>query len=110
MLLCFTQTRFGRQTLRDEKSYPIPWSRSQGRHTVRLLSPVEKYIEHRLIIEVLLQTEVTRMDKFWGSSIPEEYTWMLCALVAHVAQRYHTRDCGTYNVCLLPHLRVRAYR
>ena len=34
----------------------IPRTTSQGTHTVRLLSPVEGWVEHRLVIEVQLRT------------------------------------------------------
>ena len=50
-----------------------------------LFSPVEVDIEHRLIVEGLIQQQVVPLDKYWPTHIPDEYLWMMVAAVAHAS-------------------------
>ena len=67
-----------------------------------LFSPVEVDIEHRLIVEGLIQQQVVPLDKYWPTHIPDEYLWMMVAAVAHASRSFHIRDLGSYNWCIMP--------
>ena len=48
----------------------VPWTKMVGQHTVRLFSPVERDIEHRLKVDGLVQQLVVPLDKHWPTKTP----------------------------------------